>query len=261
MKLFGISKEKFLSTLEEMKSGKNVSGLYTTMVRMKTSYETDNILDARNVLGYIEGADKKDEWIILTAHYDHLGTYRGKVYNGADDNASGVAALLELAEAFDLAVQKGHHPRRTILFMSPDAEEIGANGSLYYVENPLAPLSKTVVDVNIDAIGREDAKRSDLEDFVYVYCSRNGKVDLDEARIKAEEILPDIPRIEINPTAPGSDNHIFERQRVPAIAYTTGYCRDYHKPTDTEDKINYKNLHKIAQTVTNTIWAILCRFL
>ena len=257
--LFGINTDKFLSALDEMKSVKDMTGLFSTTVRMKTAYETYSTLEAKNVLGYIEGTDKKDEWIILTAHYDHLGTYRGKIYNGADDNASGVAALLELAKAFPLASQEGHRPRRTLLFMSTDAEEIGANGSLYYVENPLSPLSQTVVDVNIDAIGRNDAKRPDLKDFVYIYCSRNGKVDLDEARQKAEKLLPDKLRIEMRTTPPGSDNHIFERQRVPAIAYTTGYSQDYHKPSDTEDKIDYKNMHKIVRMVFATVWELANR--
>jgi len=254
--LFGVDPEKFLSVQDKMKTGRKVKGLYSTSVHMKTLYDTYGTLNAKNVLAYIEGTDKKDEWIILTAHYDHLGTHRGDVYNGADDNASGVAALLEIAEAFALAAQDGKKPRRSILFLAPDAEEIGANGSLYYVENPIAALQKTVVDVNIDAIGREDAQRSDLKDFVYVYCSPNGKADLDHFRAKAESVMVDKPRIEIKTAAPGSDNYMFEKEGVPVIAYTTGHNRDYHKPSDTKDMLNYKNLHRIVRLVFITMWEI-----
>jgi len=239
-----------------MKTGGKVTGRYSTSVHMKTSYDSYETMDAKNVLAYIEGTDKKEEWIILTAHYDHLGTHRGEVYNGADDNASGVAALLELAEAFVIAAQDGKKPRRSILFLAPDAEEIGANGSLYYVENPMAPLSNTVVDINIDAIGRDDAQQPKLKDFVYVYCSPNGKAELNRYRADAEGGMADKPRIEIKTTAPGSDNYMFEREGVPVIAYTTGHSRDYHEPSDTKDKLNYENLYRIVRMAFVTMWEI-----
>jgi Zn-dependent M28 family amino/carboxypeptidase len=254
--MFGINTARFLSTLDEMRSGKNAAGMYSTSVRMNTMYDTFGTIDGKNVLAYMEGMDKKDEWIILTAHYDHLGMHRGHVYNGADDNASGVAALLEIAEAFALAAQEGQRPRRSILFLSPDAEEIGANGSLYYVENPLAPLSRIVVDINLDSIGRGDAQKPALKDFVYVYTSRNGRDELDAARSKAEGKYADKPRIEIKPTAPGSDNYIFEMEGVPVIAYTTGHSRDYHQPSDTLNKLDYKNLHRIVRLIFVTTWEI-----
>lgn len=254
--LYGVSTKKFLSVLDEMQCGKNMAGTYKTNVHMKTSYEVYDTLNAKNVIGYIEGTDKKDELIIITAHYDHLGTYRGDVYNGADDNATGVAALLEIAEAFVLAAQKGLRPRRTILFLSPDAEEIGANGSLFYVENPMVPLTHTLVDINIDAIGREDAKRSELKDFVYVYHSANLNADLNQTRKNVEKMLSDKPHIESRKTPPGSDNHMFEREGIPAIAYTTGYSKDYHKSTDEAHKINYKNMHNITRMVFVTIWEL-----
>lgn len=255
-KLFGVNPEKFLDVQEEMKTGGKVTGRYSTSVHMKTSYDSYETMDAKNVLAYIEGTDKKEEWIILTAHYDHLGTHRGEVYNGADDNASGVAALLELAEAFVIAAQDGKKPRRSILFLAPDAEEIGANGSLYYVENPMAPLSNTVVDINIDAIGRDDAQQPKLKDFVYVYCSPNGKAELNRYRADAEGGMADKPRIEIKTTAPGSDNYMFEREGVPVIAYTTGHSRDYHEPSDTKDKLNYENLYRIVRMAFVTMWEI-----
>jgi hypothetical protein len=257
--LFGVDSDRFLAVQEEMKVGKNVTGMYQTSVRMKTVYDRSGSLNAKNVLAFIEGTDKKNEWIILTAHYDHLGTYRGDIYNGADDNASGVAALIEIAEAFALAAENDQRPRRTILFLAPDAEEIGANGSLFYVENPMVPLDETVVDINIDSIGREDAQQPKLTDFVYVYRSQNGRSDLDWARKSAEDLLPLKPQIEIKTTAPGSDNYMFERAGIPVLAYTTGRNRDYHKPSDTKNKLNYANLHSIARLIFVTTWEIANR--
>jgi Zn-dependent M28 family amino/carboxypeptidase len=255
-KLFGVSTRKFQAIQDKMKNGQDISGTYETKVHMKTSYETYDTLDAKNVIGYIEGTDKKEEVIILTAHYDHLGTYRGQVYNGADDNATGVAALLEIAEAFSIAGENGHQPRRSILFLCPDAEEIGANGSRYYLENPVFPLDRTLVDINIDTIGREDAKRPDLKEFVYVYSSKSLKADLDKARHEAENMISKKPRVEILTTPPGSDNYIFERGGIPSIAYTTGHSKDYHQPTDTAKKIDYNNMHRIVQLVFVTVWEI-----
>jgi len=257
--LFGISTEALLSVMDDLNGGRNVSGMFKTRVHMKTSYEVYETLNGGNVLGIMEGTDRKDEWIILTAHYDHLGKHKGDIYNGADDNATGMAAVLEIAEAFTRAAQEGHGPRRSLLFLFPDAEEIGANGSLHYVENPVAPLTNTVVDINIDAIGREDADRPDLKDFIYVYCSRNGKADLNEVRAESEKHFNDKIRIEVREIAPGSDNAIFERQGVPVIAYTTGRSKDYHKLSDTVKKIHYDNLTVITQMIFTTVWEIANR--
>jgi Zn-dependent M28 family amino/carboxypeptidase len=251
--LFGVPTQEILGALDELNQGKNMSGSYRIPVRMITSYETFRSFEGANVLGFIEGTDKKDEWIIITAHYDHLGTHRGEIYNGADDNASGVAALLEIAHAFALAAENGEHPRRSILFMCPDAEEIGANGSLYYVDHPLVPLAQTIVDVNIDSIGRDDAARPDLKDFVYAYCSRNIKSDMVDVLTAAEEQMQDAPQVVDRTSPPGSDNYIFEQARVPALAFTTGHCADYHTPKDTFRKIDMENVLAITRLIYLTI--------
>ena len=109
-----------------------------------------------NVLGYLEGTDKKDELVVITAHYDHEGTTDGEVYNGADDDGSGTAAVMELAQAFSMAKEAGHGPRRSLLFMAVTGEEKGLLGSSYYVDNPVVPLENTVANLNIDMIGRVD---------------------------------------------------------------------------------------------------------
>jgi hypothetical protein len=254
--LFGVKTEEFLSQIEELNSGKNISGRFKTRVTMKTSYEVYETLAGKNVLAFIEGTEKKDEWIILTAHYDHLGEYRGEIYNGADDNASGMAAVLEIAEAFTLAAENGFRVKRSILFLFTDAEEIGANGSTYYLENPAVPLTNTVVDVNLDAIGREDASRPLLKDFVYVYISKKAEGEIGLARESIEKRFENRIRVVTKSIPPGSDNYIFEMNDVPAIAYTTGHSRDYHKPSDTADKVHYDNLTAITQMIFATVWEL-----
>jgi len=258
-KLFGTTAENFLSVLDDLNQGKNLSGSFRTKVTMKTTYKTYETIEGNNILGYLEGSEKSDEWIIISAHYDHLGQHRGKTYNGADDNASGMAAVLEIAEAFSLASQNNNRPKRNILFLFPDAEEIGANGSSYFLNNPIIPLDNLIVDINIDAIGREDAGRADLKYFVYIYSSQEAKVNYNEINLIAKEKFKNNLRIEIKETPPGSDNFMFERKGVPTIAYTTGRSKDYHQPLDTANKINYDNLTTITKMIFSTVWEIANR--
>ena len=126
---------------------------------VKMSYaEKSNVLNASNVLGMIEGTDKKDEFVILTAHYDHLGKKGDNIYYGADDDGSGTAAVLQMAEAFAAAKKAGYGPRRTLVFMTVSGEEKGLWGSRYYSDNPVFPLDKTSADLNTDMIGRIDTE-------------------------------------------------------------------------------------------------------
>lgn len=255
-KLFGLSPETLKSVKEEMKKGENHAGKFQVKVHMKTSYKTLEIISAENVLGYLEGNDKKEECIIFTAHYDHLGKSGQHIFNGAYDNASGVAAVMEIAEAFVTACVEDHCPRRSLLFLTPDAEELGGVGSIYYTDHPVFPLSDTVVDINIDGIGREDASRPELKDFVHVYLSKNGKADLQKMRDDALDALSLDLRVERRENYGGSDNVFFEREMIPAIALSTGHPKDHHKPTDTADKIKYKNVQEIAQLAFAMAWEI-----
>ena len=122
-------------------------------------------------MGFVEGTDKKEEVVVVTAHYDHIGVHDGEVFNGADDDGSGTTALLMMAKAFSKAKEDGNGPRRSILFMPVSAEEKGLLGSRYYSENPIFNLKNTVADLNIDMIGRVD--QAHHEDSVpnpnYVY--------------------------------------------------------------------------------------------
>ncbi|MEI9810493.1 MAG: M28 family peptidase [Bacteroidota bacterium] len=127
--------------------------------------------EGANIIGVIEGSDKKDEYVILTAHYDHLGMRGDKIFYGANDNASGTTAMLKIAEAFAKAKAAGQGPRRTIVFMWTSGEENGLWGSDVYVNDPVYPLDKTSANVNMDMLGRisnEYAGDKDSLNNVYI---------------------------------------------------------------------------------------------
>ena len=257
-KLFGMSPAEFDKVRKEMKEGRGEK-VFETKLMMKTTYRKHGIVPTENVLGYFEGTDKKDEYLILTAHYDGRGMDGDVVLNGANDNATGVAAIIEIAEAFAAAIEDGHHPQRSIIFMMPTAEELLAVGSNYYVENPVVPLEKTIVDINMDPLGREDGDRPDLKNHIYIYCSKNGKQDLLDARAKVENEYASNLKIVEKEKYAGSDNTSFESWGVPALAYTTGKSKDNHEPGDDAEKVQYDKLEKVSRLIFATVWEIANR--
>ncbi|MCY7421848.1 MAG: M28 family peptidase, partial [Chitinophagaceae bacterium] len=136
-------------------------------------------LFSTNVAGFIEGTDKKDEYVILTGHYDHLGKRGDVIYFGADDDGSGTTSVIEMAKAFGKAKAEGNGPRRTIVFMTVSGEEKGLLGSQYYSENPLFPLDKTSVNLNTDMVGRIDPTRKNGDSTNYVYVIGEDKLSSD----------------------------------------------------------------------------------
>lgn len=221
-------------------------------------------MPSTNVLGLLEGTDKKDEYVVITAHYDHLGK-RGDtvIYYGADDDGSGTVSILELAEAFTKAKAAGKGPRRSIVFMTVSGEEKGLWGSAYYGDNPAFPLEKTTVNLNIDMIGRIDPKRKQGDSTNYVYVVGDDKLSSDLRPI-SEAVNKKYTKLELDykynqPNDPEriyyrSDHYNFARKGVPIIFYFNGTHNDYHRPTDTPDKINYDLMKKRAQLVFYTAW-------
>jgi len=130
-----------------------------------------NLKPSENVVAFIEGSEKPEEIIVISAHYDHLGMTDEDIYNGADDDGSGTVAIMKIAEAFQKAVEKGNGPKRSILFLHVTGEEKGLLGSKYYVNYPIFPLANTVANLNIDMIGRVDEAHTDTPDFVYLIGS------------------------------------------------------------------------------------------
>ena len=224
-----------------------------------------NKIKGENVLGYIEGRDLKDEVIIITAHYDHLGKHDTLIFNGADDDASGTVAALEIAEAFMKAKKEGNGPRRSILIMPVSGEEKGLLGSKYYTENPIYPLDKTIANLNIDMIGRVD-EYHDNPNYVYLIGSDRLSDDLHEI---SEEVNKKHFNIELDYTYNSeddpnryyyrSDHYNFAKKNIPAIFYFNGIHEDYHKTSDTAEKINFQKIEKISRLIFLTAWELANR--
>ncbi|MEM6263116.1 MAG: M28 family peptidase [Bacteroidota bacterium] len=262
------------TTPEKLKSELSVSPKPTALSfrKLKFDYQADitqKDVEASNVLGYLEGTDKKEELLVITAHYDHLGKKKNKVYNGADDDGSGTSALLELAEAFSLAAKAGTRPRRSILFMAVSGEEKGLLGSAYYTDNPIYPLENTVSNLNIDMIGRIDKEYEGTKDsvnYVYVIGSDKLSTELHQLSEAANEqhsglILDYRYNDEDDPNRYyyRSDHYNFAKNKIPVIFYFTGVHKDYHRPTDTLEKLHYGKMQRITRLVFHTAWEIANR--
>ncbi len=222
-----------------------------------------NELESSNVCGLLEGTDKKDEYVVLTAHYDHLGKRDSIIYYGADDDGSGTVSVIEMAEAFVAAKKKGKGPRRSIVFMTVSGEEKGLWGSQYYVENPLFPLAKTTVNLNTDMVGRTDPKyKGDTSNYVYVIGDDKISTDLAPitdsvnltAKMELDRRFNDLN--DPNRFYYRSDHYNFAKMGVPIIFYFDGVHADYHRATDTVEKINFELMEKRVRFIFNTAWAI-----
>ena len=240
--------------------------------KIKVEFELDKnrtVINASNVVGIIEGTDKKDEYVFLTGHYDHLGMRDGKIYYGADDDGSGTCAVITMAEAFAKAAAEGHRPRRTIVFMTVSGEEKGLWGSEYYSDHPFFPLDKTTVDLNTDMVGRIDTERMKDDTLNYVYVIGHDKISSDLAVIneasnnKYTKLVLDYKFDD--PADPNriyfrSDHYNFAKKGIPVLFFYDGMLKaDYHKPTDTIEKINWDLYEKRVRMIFYTAWEMANR--
>ncbi|WP_312395835.1 M28 family metallopeptidase [Chryseobacterium sp.] len=224
-----------------------------------------NLPDSENILAFIEGSEKPEEIVVVSAHYDHVGTKNGVVYNGADDDGSGTVAVMEIAKAFQSAKKAGKGPKRSILFLHVTGEEHGLFGSEFYTDNPVFPLANTVVDLNIDMIGRDDPENRGKQ-YVYVIGS---EMLSSELKVINEAANKKTNNLELNykyddPNDPEqlyyrSDHYNFAKNNVPVAFFFDGIHEDYHKPTDDVEKIDYSLLQKRTQLVFATAWEIANR--
>ncbi len=223
-----------------------------------------NAQPSENVAAYIKGSEKPDEVIVISAHLDHVGMDEdGNVFNGADDDGSGTVSILEIAQAFQQAVKEGNGPKRSILFLNVTGEEIGLYGSRYYTENPLFPLENTVCNLNIDMIGRIDPEKKDTPNYLYLIGSNKLSQELQDV---STEVNNTYTNLELDykfddPNDPNrfyyrSDHYNFAKNNIPIIFYFNGVHADYHKITDTPDKIEYDLMAKRAQLIFLTAWEI-----
>jgi hypothetical protein len=224
----------------------------------------------QNVAGILEGADPqlKKEFVVFSAHYDHLKAGpKGEVYHGADDDGSGTTALLAIAHAMSL-----DRPKRSVLVMFHAGEELGLLGSLYNTDYaPVVPLDRMVVDLNMDMIGRSkplgDQAREDehLSDPHTVYLVGSNRISKELHKI-SEDTNSEFQKLTLDyyyndPNNPEriyfrSDHWNYAKHGVPIIFYFDGVHVDYHKPSDTVDKIDFKKMTQIARLVFETGWRI-----
>jgi len=253
---------------EAGKAAKVAGKLLKANLKLSFEKKTEE-LSSSNVLAYVEGTDKSDEWLIITSHYDHLGKRGDVIYYGADDDGSGTVGVLEIAEAFVKAKAAGNGPRRNVLFMTVSGEEKGLWGSEYFSEHPTVPMDKVTADLNIDMIGRTDTERTTGDTLNYVYVVGDDKLSTDLKPI-SEAMNNKYTKMTLdykfndpndkNRIYYRSDHFNFARKGVPIIFYYDGMLQsDYHKPTDTPDKINYPLLAKRAQLVFHTAWEMANR--
>jgi hypothetical protein len=269
----GTAAKIFKSTPEKLKKAaddKKLSSVKPASVTFSIA-PTYKEIGSENVLGFLEGTDKKDEVIVITAHYDHIGK-RGTgdgdlINNGADDDGSGTVAVMALAKAFAQAKKDGHGPRRSILFMTVTAEEVGLLGSEYYAAtDPIFPLDKTVVNLNIDMIGRSDPQHKDSAPYVYVIGSDKLSTELhnlsETVNKKYTNLIFDYTYNDENHPDRlyyRSDHWNFAKRGIPIIFYFDGIHEDYHRPSDEVEKIEFDHLAQRAQCVFFTAWEIANR--
>jgi Zn-dependent M28 family amino/carboxypeptidase len=223
--------------------------------------------DSENVVAFIQGSEFPEEIIVLSAHLDHVGVdEKGNVFNGADDDGSGTIAMLEMAEAFQRAVKDGNGPKRSILFLHVTGEEIGLYGSRYYTENPIFPLANTVCNLNTDMIGRIAPDKVDTPNYIYLIGSDRLSQELHDVSAQIAKKYSDL---EIDYTYNDlddpnrfyyrSDHYNFAKNNIPVIFYFNGVHEDYHKISDTPDKIAYELMEKRTKLIFHTAWEIANR--
>ncbi len=234
---------------------------------LKITLDRDiDVLSGYNVLGYLEGSDKKEELVVVSAHYDHLGKRGQDIFNGADDNGSGTSTVLELAQAMVKAKAEGNGPRRSILFLLVTGEEKGLLGSEYYSEFPLFPLENTVANVNIDMVGRSDKKYANDPNYIYVIGSDRLSTDLhkinEEQNQKYSQITLDYKYNDAkdpNRYYFRSDHYNFAKKGIPAIFFFSGVHEDYHRTSDTVEKIQFDKMEKVGKHFLHVIWELANR--
>lgn len=210
--------------------------------------DSDSTSTAYNLFGIIRGTKFPDSYIAITAHYDHLGTRNGSIYYGADDNASGTANLLTLAQYF-----KQHPPQHSLLLAAFDAEEKGLRGSKYFVDHLPVPQSSIIMNLNMDMISRNDNNEI-FACGIYHYPFLKKYVD------SVQPLTPvtirfghDDPNTGSQDWTTQSDHYAFHLKKIPFLYFGVEDHADYHKPSDTFDKVNKSFYYQVCTMIANTI--------
>ena len=228
----------------------------------------------RNVVGLVEGADprRRHEWIIISAHYDHEGTRGRRIFNGADDDASGVAGLIEIAEAYAVAAREGFRPQRSILLAAWNSEEQGLLGAWAYTRAPLHPLAHTVAVLNMDMIGRDEEIPAAGGPRFRGLAPQTAESNRNAVNILGYSRSPDLRRaaegangttgLELRFRYDDNSSNLLRRsdhwpflyRGVPAIFIHTGLHPDYHTERDRPDTLNYAKMARIVRMVHQLSW-------
>jgi len=272
--VFMVSSDKMASlfglSIEELKEAakNNPASVPSQKATFKVVKEVETV-DTENVMGFLEGTDKKEEVLVLSSHYDHIGiSSDGQINNGADDDGSGTVAVMEIAEAFSRAAKEGKRPRRSVLFLNVSGEEKGLLGSEFYSDNPIFPLENTVNNINIDMVGRIDYEYEDAENKDYVYVigsemlSSQLKTINEYNNITYTNLILDYrydAEDDPNRFYYRSDHYNFAKHNIPVIFFFNGVHDDYHQPTDTVDKIEFDLLEKRTKLIFHTSWDLANR--
>ena len=223
---------------------------------------------SENIIGVLEGSDStlKDEVVVLSAHYDHLGMRGNSIYFGADDNATGTSAVMAIMEALSKAKSEGYGPRRSVVAILFTGEEKGLLGSEYYSNNPVFPLENTVANINVDMIGRYDESHAPNPHYIYVIGSDRLSTDL---HLINETVNNEFIHLQFDYTYnekddPNrfyyrSDHYNFAKNGIPSVFYFSGTHEDYHQPSDTPDKIIFDKLVIVSQLIFHTTYEIANR--
>lgn len=228
-----------------------------------TTTDSNNIFFGDNVAGLLIGTDLKQEVVVVSAHYDHLGNSGKRIFHGADDNASGTATILSVATLFDSLAQRGIRPRRSILFVLFSGEEGGLLGSQYFVKHSPIPFNQFMCDLNVDMIGRVDHAHRKKPNYCYLITGKKNNKLLKVAEVSNNESV----KLALNQGGYDtvndpeqhfyrSDHYNFAELDIPILFFTSGQHTDYHQPSDTADKINYEVLRKRATLVFQTAWHV-----
>jgi Zn-dependent M28 family amino/carboxypeptidase len=245
---------------EGLTSPKQINDYYQTIPK---SYFSDDLNASQNVIAFIEGSTYPDEVLVISGHLDHLGIEDNEIHNGADDNGSGTSALLEIAQAFQLASKNGFRSKRSIAFIHFTGEEEGLKGSRYYAEHPVFDFKNTVSNLNIDMIGRTDRLHEENDKYIYIIGADRISTELHFISKRANEQFTQLnldykynAKNDSNRYYSRSDHYNFASKGVPVIFYFNGVHDDYHEATDTADKINFSLLEQRAKLIFATAWYI-----
>jgi hypothetical protein len=248
----------------------SVSGIRISL----TTDVSRRIVPDRNVVAAFEGSEPglKDEWVVISCHHDHDGADGDRIYNGADDNGSGTVGMLEIAEAYALAGEDGHRPKRSILFASFNSEERGLLGSWAFVERPLVPLERIVAVLNMDMVGRDEevpegggprfrglpvqSAESNRNAVNLLGHSRSASLNrtIEQANATFGLTLKRVLDNNSSNLLRRSDQWPFLQKGVPAVFFHTGLHPDYHTPQDRPEKVNYSKMERIVRLVHQASW-------